>query len=300
MKEIRKLCRVKPGRRVTLKDFDPGWTGDRELQPLGGVELKTQAKRVIERNLEGITDAQERLLANDVYSVLIVLQAIDAAGKDSMIKHVMSGLNPSGCQVFSFKRPSDEELDHNFLWRYTRALPERGRIGIFNRSYYEETLVVRVHPEILARQRLPPGRRGRRFWAERFADINAFERHLVRNGTLILKFFLNLSKTAQKQRFLERLDTPDKQWKFSIADLEERKHWDAYQAAFAETLSHTSTRWAPWWVIPSDNQWISRSLVSTILADEIKGLKLERPQLTREQQAAFADARAQLLREDGR
>jgi PPK2 family polyphosphate:nucleotide phosphotransferase len=297
IRDVEKRFKVKPGRRLRLKDHDPAWAGDPELRRLTGDELKDQAKALILRNLEQLSDAQERLFANDVYSVLIVLQAIDAAGKDSMIKHVMSGLNPQGCQVFSFKRPSEEELDHNFLWRYTRALPERGRIGIFNRSYYEETLVVRVHPEILARQRLPPGERGRTFWAHRYDDINRFEKHLARNGTLVLKFFLNLSKRAQKKRFLERLDDPAKQWKFAIGDLEERQHWDAYQEAFEETLARTSTKWAPWWIIPSDNQWVSRALVSSILTNGIRALKVKRPAVSEEQKAVLAQARARLLAE---
>jgi len=210
----------------------------------------------------------------------------------------MSGLNPQGCQVFSFKRPSDEDLDHNFLWRYSRCLPERGRIGIFNRSYYEETLIVRVHPEILARQKLPPGKRGKRFWQARYVDINEFERHLSENGTLILKFFLNVSKREQKKRFLERLDRPEKNWKFSVADLEERNFWSDYQSAFEETLSHTSTAWAPWWVIPADNKWVARAIVSAILIDQMKGLGLKRPQVSEAQRALLAKARRQLMQEN--
>ena len=295
MTDVERMFRVKPGRRLRLKSHDPGWSGDRELRQLKADELKQQAKAIIGRNLEQLAEAQERLVANDVYSVLVILQAIDAAGKDGMIKHVMSGLNPQGCQVFSFKRPSDEELDHNFLWRYSRSLPERGRIGIFNRSYYEETLVVRVHPELVERQRLPPGPRGNRFWRERYEDINHFERHLTRNGTLILKFFLNLSKKEQRRRFLERLDNPDKQWKFSMDDLGERARWNDYQEAFEDTIAHTSTEWAPWWVIPADNKWVSRALVSAILTDAIKRLGLKRPQISDEQKAVLAKARRQLL-----
>jgi PPK2 family polyphosphate:nucleotide phosphotransferase len=295
MTDVERLFRVKPGRRLRLKSHDPGWSGDRELRPLRADALKQQAKAIIARNLEQLAEAQERLVANDVYSVLVILQAIDAAGKDGMIKHVMSGLNPQGCQVFSFKRPSEEELDHNFLWRYSRCLPERGRIGIFNRSYYEETLVVRVHPELVERQRLPPGPRGSRFWRERYEDINHFERHLTRNGTLILKFFLNLSKKEQRKRFLERLDNPDKQWKFSMDDLRERARWNDYQEAFEDTIAHTSTEWAPWWVIPADNKWVSRALVSAILTDAIKKLGLKRPQISDEQRAVLSKARRQLL-----
>jgi PPK2 family polyphosphate:nucleotide phosphotransferase len=297
MRDLERELRVKPGRRLRLKNHDPAWMGDKDIRALAGDELKQRAKALIGRNLEQLADAQERLYANDVYAVLVVLQAMDAAGKDGMIKHVMSGLNPQGCQVFSFKRPSDEELDHNFLWRYSRCLPERGRIGIFNRSYYEETLIVRVHPEILSRQKLPAGKRGKRFWQARYDDINKFERHLSENGTLILKFFLNVSKREQKKRFLERLDRPDKNWKFSVADLEERKFWSDYQVAFEETLSETSTPWAPWWVIPADNKWVARAIVSAVLIDGMKGLGLKRPQVSEAQRALLATARRQLMQE---
>jgi PPK2 family polyphosphate:nucleotide phosphotransferase len=200
-----------------------------------------------------------------MYSVLVVLQAMDAAGKDGIIKHVMAGVNPQGCQVFSFKKPSDEELDHNFLWRYMRCLPERGRIGIFNRSYYEDVLVVRVHPEILASQRLPKNGKGAKIWQHRYDDINRFEQHLARNGTVILKFFLNVSRKEQRRRFLDRLNDPDKQWKFSPADLKERGYWDQYQDAVDDVLRHTSTPWAPWWVIPADHKWVSRALVGAVI-----------------------------------
>jgi PPK2 family polyphosphate:nucleotide phosphotransferase len=297
MKDLEREFQVRPGRRFRLKDHDPGWAGDDELRQLKSDQLKDRAREFIERNLEALGDAQERLYANDVYAVLVVLQAMDAAGKDGMNKHVMSGLNPQGCQVFAFKRPSDEDLDHNFLWRYSKSLPERGRIGIFNRSYYEETLIVRVHPEVLARQKLPPGKRGNGFWDDRFDDINCFERHLVRNGIVVLKFFLNVSKKEQKKRFLERLDTPGKQWKFSTADVEERKYWDDYQHAFEETIEHTSTRWAPWWVVPADNKWVARSIVSAVLAHAIKRLGLKRPELPASQKAMLGRARRQLLSE---
>jgi PPK2 family polyphosphate:nucleotide phosphotransferase len=297
MRDLEREFRVKPGRRLRLKQHDPAWLGDKQLRALAGDELKERAKALIQQNLAQLADVQERLYANDVYSVLVVLQAMDAAGKDGLIKHVMSGLNPQGCQVFSFKRPSDEELDHNFLWKYSRCLPERGRIGIFNRSYYEETLVVRVHPEILSRQKLPPGKRGKRFWQARYDDINQFERHLSENGTLILKFFLNVSKREQKKRFLERLDRPDKNWKFSVADLEERNFWSDYQVAFQETLSQTSTPWAPWWVIPADNKWVARAIVSAVLIDGMKGLGLKRPQVSEAQRALLAKARRQLMQE---
>ena len=299
-KDAERLFRVRPGGRVRLKDHDPGWAGASEFKELKSDELKARAKTFLAKNLEALAEAQQRLYANDVYSVLIVLQAMDAAGKDGTIKHVMSGINPQGCQVFSFKKPSDEELDHNFLWRYMRALPERGRIGIFNRSYYEDVLVVRVHPQILDHCKLPPGKRGESFWQERFDDINRFERHLDRNGTLVLKFFLHLSKKEQKRRFVERLDDPEKNWKFSTADLKERDYWDAYQDAFQEMLRHTSTKWAPWWVIPADNKWVTRALVSGVIARRIKELGLKRPALSPEQQLTLAGARQQLTGNDSK
>ncbi len=294
---LERLFQVRPGRRLRIKDFDPAWVDAGAGRGHDDATLKERAKKSLSENLARLSDAQERLYANDVYSVLIVLQAMDAAGKDGIIKHVMSGINPQGCQVFSFKRPSDEDLDHNFLWRYSRCLPERGRIGIFNRSYYEEVLVVRVHPEILARQKLPEGKRGRKFWRQRYDDINEFERHLVRNGTLVLKFFLNVSRKEQKKRFIERLDDPDKHWKFSVADLEERKFWDAYQEAYEEMLEATSTKSAPWWVIPADHKWVSRALVSDIITREIRKLGLKRPGVTPEQQNALAKARRALVAE---
>ena len=293
-KNAERLFRVRPNGRVRLKDHDPGWAGGSEFKELKNDELKARAKSFLEKNLEALAEAQERLYANDIYSVLIVLQAMDAAGKDGTVKHVMSGINPQGCQVFSFKKPSDEELDHNFLWRYMRALPERGRIGIFNRSYYEDVLVVRVHPEILDHCKLPPGKRGQRFWDERFDDINRFERHLERNGTLVLKFFLHLSKKEQKRRFLERLDNPDKNWKFSGADLKERDYWDKYQEAFQDMLRNTSTDWAPWWVIPADHKWVTRALVSGVIARRIEDLGLKRPVISAAQQRTLAGARRQL------
>ena len=277
--------------KFRLKDVDPGDTGDLDN------EDRPRAKEMLQAGVEALTELQDKLYAQDRWSLLLVFQAMDAAGKDGAIKHVMSGVNPQGCQVFAFKRPSDEDLDHNFLWRYSKCLPERGRIGIFNRSYYEETLIVRVHPEVLDRQKLPPGKRGDKFWAERYDDINRFERHLTRNGTLILKVFLNVSKKEQKKRFLERLDTPEKQWKFSLADLEERKFWDDYQRAFEDTITHTSTKWAPWWVVPADNKWVARSVVSAVLARGIKSLGLKRPEPSAAQKALFAKARRQLLAE---
>jgi PPK2 family polyphosphate:nucleotide phosphotransferase len=293
-KDVQRLFQVRPGRRFKLKDHKPDWAGQQEFKDLRRTELKGRAVEFLAKNTEGLEAAQELLYASDVYSVLIVLQAMDAAGKDGTIKHVMSGVNPQGCQVFAFKKPSAEEADHNFLWRYMKCLPERGRIGIFNRSYYEDVLVVRVHPEILAHQKLPPGDRGDKFWKARFDDINRFERHLTRNGTLILKFFLHLSKKEQKRRFMERLERKDKHWKFSFADLKERALWDEYQKAFEDALQHTSTASAPWWVIPADHKWVSRALVGSITADAIRGLRLKAPTITSEQRRLLAQAKRQL------
>ena len=294
-KKIYKLFQIAPGEKVRLKDHDPGWRGTAELRALGKDALKARAKEFLARNVEELTEAQELLYASDTHSVLLVFQAMDAAGKDGTIKHVMSGVNPQGCQVFSFKHPSAEELDHNFLWRYARRLPERGRIGIFNRSYYEEVLVVRVHVDILERQKLPDGKRGKSFWKARYADINNFERHLTRNGTLILKFFLNVSKREQKQRFLDRLQNPEKHWKFSAADIRERGFWDDYMEAYEDALSATSTDWAPWYVIPANHKFVTRALVAFIVADRIKALELEYPKVSSEQKKALAAARRELL-----
>jgi PPK2 family polyphosphate:nucleotide phosphotransferase len=227
--------------------------------------------------------------------VLLVFQALDAAGKDGAIKHVMSGVNPQGCQVYSFKQPSSEDLDHTFLWRCMKALPERGRIGIFNRSYYEDVLVARVHPQVVAAQRLPSARPKRKsFWAARYDDVNAFERHLERNGTLVLKFFLNVSKDEQRKRFLDRIEDPAKHWKFSSADLAERAFWDDYQRAYEQMLTYTSTPWAPWHVIPADHKWVSRALVANLIVRALEDLKLDYPVVTPEKKAQIEAARAQL------
>jgi PPK2 family polyphosphate:nucleotide phosphotransferase len=294
---IDRLLRVPPGKKIRLKDYDSGWAQTKELKELGKEAVKARAQEILAQNLTDLAEAQELLYANDVYSVLVCLQAMDAAGKDGTIKHVMTGVNPQGVQVFAFKAPSAEELDHNFLWRYMRALPERGRIGIFNRSYYEDVLVVRVHSELLERQKLPPGKRGQRFWRDRYEDINGFEQHLVRNGTLILKFFLNVSKDEQKKRFLDRLDNTEKHWKFSTADLAERGHWDAYTEAFEEALSATSTEWAPWYVVPADNKWGTRAIVADILTSAIRDLGLEAPKVSKEKKQELAAARKKLLAE---
>jgi len=293
-KEVQKLFRISPDARVRLRDHDPAWAGKKEFRDLTRKELKARAVDYLAENRLALAAAQENLYAADCHSVLVVLQAMDAAGKDGTIKHVMHGVNPQGCQVFSFKKPSSEELDHNFLWRYMKALPERGRIGIFNRSYYEDVLVVRVHPELLGAQRLPGAKDNKRFWDERYDDINRFERHLVRNGTLIVKIFLNVSKEAQHERFAERLEDPSKNWKFSFNDLEERRHWDKYQDAFEQMLQKTSTEWAPWWVVPADNKWVTRTLVCAILTQSIEALGDRPPTLSAEQKKRLAEARREL------
>ena len=258
-------------------------------------ELADQALDTFKRELES---AQELLYASDTWALLVIFQGTDASGKDGTIKHVMSGVNPQGCEVFTFKEPSVEELRHDFLWRCARALPERGRIGIFNRSYYEEVLVVRVHPELVAAQHLPSGTAaGTLMWRERYEDINAFERHLVRSGTRIVKLFLHVSRDEQRRRFLHRLDDPDKRWKFSPADLTERAHFAAYQQAYEEALTATSTQWAPWYVVPADHKPVLRALVSGIIVDAIDGLDLHLPAVDQSQAAAYDEARQSLLAE---
>jgi PPK2 family polyphosphate:nucleotide phosphotransferase len=237
------------------------------------------------------------LYAQDKYALLIIFQAIDAAGKDGTIKHVMSGLNPQGCQVFSFKAPSAEELDHDYLWRTSKALPERGRIGIFNRSYYEEVLVVRVHPEILERQHLPPETLTKDIWQRRFEEINNFERYLVDNGIVVLKFFLYVSKEEQKMRFLERINRPEKNWKFSAGDVEERKLWNEYMKAYSDVLNHTSTRWAPWYVVPADHKWFTRFAVAAVIGAKMEELNLSYPKVDKQHLRELRNAKKQLERE---
>jgi PPK2 family polyphosphate:nucleotide phosphotransferase len=295
--DIVELFRVPPGKTVRLKDHNSGWAQSEEMEELGKDEIKERARKTLDQNLADLAKAQDLLYADDRYALLIVLQAMDAAGKDGTIKHVMSGVNPQGCQVFSFKKPSAEELHHDFLWRYARSLPERGRIGIFNRSYYEDVLVVRVHPELLAAQRLPGATGKEKFWRRRYQDINAFERHLVSNGTIILKFFLNVSKDEQKRRFLDRLDRPDKHWKFSTADLAERAHWGRYMKAYSDCLSATSTKWAPWYVIPADHKWVARAIVADVITTTLRSLDLKYPEVTEAQHAALAAAKQQLMSE---
>ena len=283
---------VEPGSEVNLKEYLTDWTETDEAKELGKDVIKERAKEILEQSHKDLSDAQELLYASDTHSVLIVLQAMDAAGKDGTIRHVMSGVNPQGCQVFSFKKPSAEELDHNFLWRYMKSLPERGRIGIFNRSYYEDVLVVKVHPEWLGPG--APEKVDKNFWEKRYEDINNFEKHLARNGTLVLKFFLHLSKDEQKKRFLERLTNPDKHWKFSEADIAERGYWKDYRKAFEDAISATSTKRAPWHVIPADRKYIARALVADIIITSIQGLGLEYPKVCEDRLVKLAAAKAML------
>ena len=286
------LLRVKPGKNIHLKDYVTECAQAEELKEFDKDELKERASIILEQNLEDLTQMQQMLYADDRYSLLIVFQAMDTAGKDGTIKHVMSGVNPQGCQVFSFKKPSAEDLDHNFLWRYMKSLPERGRIGIFNRSYYEDVLVVKVHPDLLLN--LPDGKRGKSFWEGRYEDINAFERHLERNGTVILKFFLNLSKKEQKKRFMDRLERPEKNWKFSIADVAEREHWDDYMEAYEDAINATSTQWAPWYIVPADEKWATRAIVADIITSTLRDLDLKFPEVTEVQLKMLAEARKKL------
>ena len=265
---------VPPGKKIRLKDFDPGYTGKYQSKEDALEKLETDSAR--------LAKYQDVLYAQDTYALLIIFQALDAAGKDGTIKHVMSGINPQGTQVFSFKQPSAEELDHDYLWRYHKAAPERGRIGIFNRSYYEEVLVVRVHPEFLNVEKLPPKTVKKDIWKQRFKQINDFERYLVGNGVEVLKFFLNVSKEEQRRRFLARLDIPEKNWKFSLTDVKERAHWDDYQKAFEDVFNHTSTKWAPWYVIPADHKWFTHAAVADIIISKLKSLNLKYPSVSKE------------------
>ena len=270
LRDITSPFRVKPGRSVTLaRDFDPAYTAD--------FVSKEDADEFVENGVQLLSEYQERLSAQDTWGVLVCLQALDAAGKDGTIRHVMSGVNPQGVHVASFKAPSTEELDHDYLWRFSRHLPARGDIAIFNRSHYEEVLVVRVHPEILQGQRLPRETRHDGVWERRYRDINAWEQHLADNGFKIVKIFLNLSKEEQRQRCLARVEEPEKNWKFSVNDVRERAHWDAYQEAYSEMLSHTSTEWAPWYVIPADHKWYRNLAISEIIVDTLEKLDMSFP-----------------------
>jgi PPK2 family polyphosphate:nucleotide phosphotransferase len=282
--------RVPAGQQFKLAERDPNDTAD--------FKSKDEAAKRLEKGVNKLRELQEVLYAQDNWALLLIFQAMDAAGKDSTIEHVMSGINPQGCQVYSFKSPSAEELDHDFLWRNHRCLPERGRIGVFNRSYYEEVLIVRVHPAILAAQKLPKRLVTRHIWKERFEDINAFERYLTRNGTVVRKFFLHVSKDEQKKRFLDRLDEPEKNWKFSASDVKERERWDEYMQAYEEVLEHTSTKHAPWYVIPADHKWFARMAVADIIVEALESLELTFPIVTDEKRQELEEARRLLEADD--
>jgi len=293
IKQARKIAeefRVTKGGKFRLREVDPGDT-------LGfKAEDKPRSKEALAMGVELLAKLQDVLYAQDRWAVLLIFQAMDAAGKDGAIKHVMSGVNPQGCQVFSFKSPSAEDLDHDYLWRCMKCLPNRGHIGIFNRSYYEETLVVRVHPEFLRKQRLPAELVTKRIWQERFQDIRSFERYLGRNGIVVCKFFLHLSKKEQKRRFLERLETPEKNWKFSSADMKERGFWDEYQDAYEDMIRNTATKDAPWYVVPADNKWFTRVVVAAAVIDTLASLGLEYPKVGQDKVKELAAAKKILLK----
>jgi PPK2 family polyphosphate:nucleotide phosphotransferase len=285
--------RVEPGKEVNLrKDFDPGDTASYESKPANADDL-------LKDGIELLAEYQDRLYAENTRSLLVIFQALDAAGKDSIIKHVLSGVNPTGCQVTSFKAPSVEELDHDYLWRNVKALPARGIIGIFNRSHYEEVLVVRIHPAFLTGQRLPPDTLGEGLWPMRFAQINDFEQHLVQNGTEVVKIYLNVSKEEQRQRQLERIDIPEKNWKFNAGDIEERKYWDQYLAAYEDVFSSTSTPWAPWYVIPADNKWFTRLAAAAIIGQKLRLMNPQYPTVSEADRQEMLACREVLMAEGG-
>lgn len=286
--KLGKSYRIDDGKHFRLKDFDPADTGD--------WDSVDQAKEDLQKDIARMEDLQDKLYAQDEYAVLLIFQAMDAAGKDGTIKHVMSGVNPEGCQVYSFKTPSDAELKHDFLWRTTQHLPERGHIGIFNRSYYEEVLVVRVHPELLKNEKFPPSLITKDIWEQRFEDIHSFERHMTRSGTVIRKFFLHVSKKEQKRRFLARLEEPEKNWKFSAADIHEREYWDEYQNAYEEMIRGTSTKNAPWYVVPADNKWFAHLVVAAAIVDTLEELRLTYPKVDAAKRKELQAARKLLLR----
>ena len=281
--------RINNGKKFRLKDVDPGDTAS--------LKSPEKATLLLQQSVELLSEFQEKLYAQDKWALLLMFQAMDAAGKDGTIKHVMSGVNPQGCEVTSFKSPTEKELDHDFLWRTTCALPERGRIGIFNRSYYEEVLAVRVHPEFLAAQKLPPKLVGRKIWKERFADIRAFESYLGRNGVVVRKFFLHVSRAEQRKRFLERLEKEKKNWKFSAGDVKERAHWDEYMDAYEDLIRHTATKDAPWYVVPADNKWFTRTVVASAIIDTLQSLDLHFPKVSAAKLKDLAAARHALLNE---
>ena len=286
-----KPFRVTNGRGFRLKDIDPNDTLDLTE------EAKPRAQEALALGVDVLAELQDKLYAQDRWSVLLIFQAMDAAGKDGAIKHVMSGVNPQGCQVTSFKAPTSEELDHDYMWRCMKNLPERGRIGIFNRSYYEEVLVVKVHPEYLGAQKLPPSLVGKHVWDERYEDIRNFERYLARNGTVVRKFFLHVSREEQKKRFLERIDEPEKNWKFSAADVKERGHWNAYMDAYEAMIRETATPECPWYVVPADNKWFTRIVVAAAIVDALASLGLHYPKVDREKLSQLAVAKKSLLSE---
>jgi PPK2 family polyphosphate:nucleotide phosphotransferase len=284
--KIAKPYRITDGTNFKLKDFDPGSTGH--------FRSKEHAQELLDQGIAEMTELQDKLYAQDSWAVLLILQAMDAAGKDGVIKHVMSGVNPQGCQVYSFKAPTSEDLNHDFLWRSSRVLPERGHIGIFNRSYYEEVLVVRVHQDILKNERVPKELLGKDLWQERYQDIHNFEKYLAHNGVVVRKFFLNVSKKEQKRRFLERLQLPDKNWKFSISDLREREFWDDYMNAYEDMIAATSTKHAPWYVVPADNKWYTRLVVAAAVVETLKELKPDYPKVDPEERKRLLAAKKEL------
>ena len=289
--KLLKRYRIEHGKHFSLRDHDPA-----DTHGLGS-ELKPQAKELLEDGVKELSRLQDILSAQDCWGLLLIFQGMDAAGKDGTIKHVMSGVNPQGVDVWSFKAPSAEELNHDYLWRTTKCLPKRGQIGIFNRSYYEEVLVVRIHPPILENEKLPKPLVTKHIWRERFEDINGFERYLTRNGIAVVKFFLHLSKKEQKRRFLERLQIPEKNWKFSLSDVKERKCWDAYQEAYEDMIRHTAKEHAPWYIVPADNKWFTRLVVAQAVVDELKGMNLKYPKVSAELKATLAQVRQQLENE---
>ena len=292
--EMNKLLdelRVEPGRQIDLhKDYDPGYTGN--------FVKKEDTEDALTQGIQVLAEQQDKLYAQNTYALLIILQALDAAGKDSTIKHVMSGVNPQGVEVTSFKEPSAEELDHDYLWRNARVLPRRGNIGIFNRSYYEEVLVVRVHPGLLDKEHIPPHLKDKNIWDRRYKEINCFEDYLVNNGIIVLKFFLHVSREVQKKRFIERVDEPEKNWKFSAKDIQERKYWDAYMAAYQDMLYTTSTPHAPWYIIPADHKWFTRLAVTAVISDTLDRLRLSYPSVSSEDMKALLAAKEEMVGEN--
>ncbi len=292
IKEASRLAapyRITDGEKFRLKDYDPADTN--------GVRSKRHAQTILNRRVGLLSHMQEKLYAQDRWALLVILQALDAAGKDGVIKHVMSGVNPQGCSVSAFKAPSNEELSHDYLWRSHKTVPERGKIGLFNRSYYEEVLVVRVHPEHLGAEKLPDRLLTKEIWDERFADISAFERYLTRNGVVIRKFFLHVSKKEQKRRLLERLEDPNKNWKFSMADVQERGFWKNYQQAYEEMVRRTATKYSPWYVVPADNKWFTRLVVASAIIETLHSLDLAFPVLDKAKKKELKAARESLLRD---